>query len=138
MKLENQVVSLELAQKLKELGVKQESLFFYCGGHTYYHDNDEGDFEECPMKDELQHEEYCESASMTMEFAIPAYTVAELGDMLRKRDIYLIPVSIEGFWTGIDTKKQKPVQLGSVEELTEADARAKMLIYLLENKLITL
>lgn len=27
MKLESQVVSLELAKKLKELGVKQESLF---------------------------------------------------------------------------------------------------------------
>ena len=27
MKLENQVVSLELAKKLKELGVKQDSLF---------------------------------------------------------------------------------------------------------------
>ena len=29
MKLENQVVSLELAKKLKELGVKQESLFYW-------------------------------------------------------------------------------------------------------------
>ena len=30
MKLENQVCSLELAKKLKELGVKQESLFWWC------------------------------------------------------------------------------------------------------------
>ena len=29
MKLEKQVCSLELAKKLKELGVKQESLWFY-------------------------------------------------------------------------------------------------------------
>ena len=29
MKLEDQVVSLELAKKLKELGVKQESLFYW-------------------------------------------------------------------------------------------------------------
>ena len=29
MKLENQVVSLEIAKSLKELGVKQESLFYW-------------------------------------------------------------------------------------------------------------
>ena len=41
MKLEQQVCSLELAQKLKELGVKQESLFYWTysnmfGNITFY------------------------------------------------------------------------------------------------------
>ena len=30
MKIESQVCSLELAKKLKELGVKQESLYYWC------------------------------------------------------------------------------------------------------------
>ena len=123
MKFENQVCSLELAQKLKELGVPQESYFFWISndGETEWF-----------VRNTFKH------MGIAPQEIVSAYTVAELGEMLRKRDIYLIPVSIEGFWTGIDAKKQKPVQLGSVEELTEADARAKMLIYLLESKLITL
>ena len=32
MKIENQVCSLELAKKLKELGVEQDSYFFWYGG----------------------------------------------------------------------------------------------------------
>ena len=35
MKLEQQVVSLELAKKLKELGVKQDSLFYWWGTFNY-------------------------------------------------------------------------------------------------------
>jgi hypothetical protein len=35
MPLENQVVSLELAKKLKELGMKQESLFYWCGNRVH-------------------------------------------------------------------------------------------------------
>lgn len=38
MKLEDQVVSLDLAKKLKELGFEQEAHFKYCGGHTWYND----------------------------------------------------------------------------------------------------
>ena len=36
MQLEKQVVSLELAKKLKELGVKQKSLFWWCPGVMEY------------------------------------------------------------------------------------------------------
>ena len=124
--IEWQVSSLEPSQKLKELGVKQESYF------DWYLVNDEDGNYPTVLSEHSKLErrvslDYCS-----------AYTVAELGEMLKKRDIYLIPVSIEGVWTGIDAKKGKPVQLGSVKKLTEVDARALMLIYLLENDLITL
>ena len=36
MKLENQVTNLELSRKLKELGVKQESLFWWVRGEMNY------------------------------------------------------------------------------------------------------
>lgn len=36
MKLEDQVTSLELSKRLKELGVKQESLFYYVGEDLIY------------------------------------------------------------------------------------------------------
>jgi len=32
MKIEEQVCALELAKRIKELGVKQESRFYWCGG----------------------------------------------------------------------------------------------------------
>jgi hypothetical protein len=74
-----------------------------------------------------------------MEY-VSAYTVAELGDLL--------PTAYCSWWY---TKKdgvgdtlwraaasQYDDEPASAEAATEADARAKMLIYLLENKLLTL
>lgn len=40
MKLENQVVSLDIAKRLKELGVKQESLFWYANFYRDYQYDD--------------------------------------------------------------------------------------------------
>jgi hypothetical protein len=120
MKLENQVVSLEYAKKLKELGVKQESLYMWKYDEDYY------------------------LVATNSRYGIgngivaSAYTVAELGEMLWKGKNMLIPVTIENEWVGFDFKKRSPLYLGKTKDLSEADARAKMLIYLLENKLITL
>lgn len=130
--IEWQVSSLELSKRLKELGVKQESVFKYCGGHTDYHDSDEGVFELCPNTDLLDDDEYCHTAEMTCEFTISAFTVAELGEMLPKN---LPWTSITGYlqrsWSCEITNHREGAD-------TEADARAKMLIYLLENNLLTL
>lgn len=111
MELEKQVCSLELAKKLKELGVKQESLFWW------------------NISDGIViGEQYRRPPS------ISAFTVAELGEMLpgnfntiRRGD---------GSWLAYDGNAADNVNHQEISD-TEADARAKMLIYLLENNLLT-
>lgn len=72
-------MTYELARQLKDAGFPQKDEGnFYCGGHTWYHDNEEGEYEECPAKNDVQREEYCESQGMTMEFAIYIPTLSEL------------------------------------------------------------
>jgi len=66
MKLEDQVCSLELAKKLKELGVKQESYWSWLKGDADY--GDEPYLLGCTTKLE---EDECS-----------AFTVAELGEKL--------------------------------------------------------
>jgi len=120
MNLENQVCSLELSKRLKELGVKQSSLFFWTSGGVTSR------LESLPI----------------LESNYSAFTVAELGEILpvgiwnpkKCKSIYLHcePANRICYWL---------IRYGNdlyQEELTEANARAKMLIYLLENKLMEL
>lgn len=184
MKLEQQVVSLEYAKKLKELGVKQESLF----GWTQNYTRKSGEFK----KDSKPYLQYKGS------FDYSAYTVAELGEMLPKEILAetinknhpirkhndeegeewdkmqeLIEEDIEKlndvfndnteFLSDLELENGFPYNLkrsfgdgleisyfqvtdewesnyGMIEinGNTEADARAKLLIYLIENGLITI
>lgn len=121
MKLENQVCSLELAKKLKELGVKQDGFFSWdmAGG-------------------------ICLSKAGIDDRFYSAFTASELGEMLPKW---------YASWRDVDDYEEDGVKYGhtyvcgredkikSGEEefmvgLTEADARAKMLIYLIESNFI--
>lgn len=137
MELTKQVCSLELSKKLKELGVKQESYFWWI-----------------PSTNPVHPETYLDTLKEYESFeeiqAVSAFTVAELGDMLpqtikKDEDIYYISPSANG--SGLKymdyTKYENGVGIflrayPLVGADTEADARAKMLIYLLENNLITL
>lgn len=123
MNIEQQVCSLELAKRLKELGVKQESLFYWFRniGLRFYP----------AQKETIKH--------FNLKYSTSAYTVAELGEML--------PVKINEYDLFIkkfcyDNKVEWSIGyngnhiLCSCNTDTEANARAKMLIYLLENKLI--
>lgn len=137
MKLENQVTSLELSKKLKELRVPQESYFdWYLMASNKY-------------PTELRKSSKIFRAK-TLDFC-SAYTVAELGEMLPwyikeiggALEMQKVSNIINKEWGVIYTVDEQTLALHdgvSVEEWadTEADARAKMLIYLLENKLITL
>jgi hypothetical protein len=123
MKLEDQVCSLELAKRLKELGVKQESYFYWeCDRNKKYPPNVAiGKYDE----------------SRVYQY-FSAFTVAELGEMLpRLSSSYRSPETdpkhpklFDGLWKGC----HKGEKISSAD--TEANARAKMLIHLIETKII--
>lgn len=128
MELTKQVVSLELSKKLKELGFEQESLFYW------YRDEDILTKKEATREDLLM---YCKP--------IPAYTVAELGEMLpekvktpygNKSFLIFREVYNETWDVAYSTDTDDDKNLWQQAE-TEADSRAKMLIYLKENDLLT-
>jgi hypothetical protein len=109
MKLENQVCSLDLAKRLKELGVKLESLFWW----RWFEGTN--DFE-------LANSQY-------LPEDISAFTVAELGERIMTSEDLDLPWYGNGVWFWSTPS-------GGSFEKTEADARAKMLCYLVESKLM--
>jgi len=144
MKLEDQVISLELAKKLNELGVKQESLFY---------------FYECNNTHKLRYRDW--KTEISGEVSYSAFTVSELGEILPENiEIKIISSdgkklkNIEKYYLvyfkyrneiryfGIDNnnislKKNLLPEFYLLDE-SEANSRAKMLIYLLENGLMEL
>jgi hypothetical protein len=107
-----------------------------------YDDDENEKFEPCEGTDLLDmNDEYCHAAGLTCEFTISAFTVAELGELLKNTGVesgngyFRNTFWFKDKWYGtMDTKNEDP----AITADTEADARAKMLIYLLENNLITL
>lgn len=139
MTLEQQVTSLELSKRLKELGVDQESLFVWiqrkpesASEEPSWYIKQEGNW----------------PAGMKLFDSVSAFTVAEVGERLPqiitfKNVVYQLFVSLglDKQWFVVYTNVQDyeenapfPIKICH----NEADTRAKMLCYLLENKLITL
>ena len=131
MHLENQVCSLELSKRLKELGVKQESIF----GWMLHNYGDRKDWVCVRGANDLRTTEW------NFEHQCSAFTVAEIGEMLPEHvDYYLHHHKENHEWiitfsehAEIYRKYRK-----TFKDDNEANARAKMLIYLLENKLMEL
>ncbi len=140
MTIENQVSNLELSRKLKELKVKQESVW-------YWMKMKRPDVWQLACKNMIgfTFENGAGVANHRIdEFEmVSAFTVAELGEML-PRNILVKKVphwlqfeirDSQGGWScqyrsiGSDTLK-------FFEDKTMADCGAKMLIHLIENKLI--
>lgn len=144
MKLSDQVVSLELAKRLKELGVRQLSIFWWMEvGEKYIKTLAEfprsgallGDGSPILIADGAH-------APVQYEHEYAAFTVAELGEMLppliSEEWQYLLVCEKEddNTWR-VAYERANHQTFRSEYADTEADARARMLIYLLENKLIT-
>lgn len=128
MKLEDQVVSLELAKKLKELGVEQNGYFNHIvvmpdptGEHYFY--------------DIVYNNEDIETCN---EIICSAFTVAEFGELLpnevKVNDLDYFFTKMGQLHCYRNVKGDRLFEIQGTQP--EVEARAKMLIYLLENKLI--
>lgn len=130
MPLEKQVCDLELAKRIKELGVEQESLWYWIKHKPDFYENNPW-FKGKP-KPEIK--PFLGQRIVVPEYyydsVYSAFTVAELGKILPK---YYKTIKKEAMWSAYDK-----YDAGVLETIsnTEANARAKMLIYLLENDLI--
>ncbi len=153
MKLEDQVTNLELSKKLKELGIKQNSLFWWSREHQKALHKITFSYSKFETADKEPH--------------ISAFTVAELGEMLPKT-IKSPKAGDKRNWqdvSHISTKEREEMRYVGIlsinkptdwivlyqgyiilgfdikahtHDKTMANAMAKMLIYLIENKLINL
>lgn len=113
MDLKKQVCSYQLAKRLKELGFDKDSYFAYFN---------------------MPHNRAWEVSIQTKnKIGLPAYTVAELGEALP--DWTETVKRLKDDWVCIVRHKHNDINDHSFDE-TEADARAKMLIHLIENELI--
>lgn len=144
MEIKDQVTSLELSKKLKELGVKQDSLFYWIKTDSiknkeyiisHYKFSENGFSDTCLEKETS----YINGASLEstgcgccgisskISEIYSAFTASELGEMLpygfdsykRSKNDFICRLFVH-----ISFSK------------TEQDARAKMLIYLIENNKI--
>lgn len=141
MKLENQVVSLELAKKLKNLGVEQKGAFYWKASNNTLKYND-GSLVE--IDTELLFGKTPIFKTLGTWEPYTAFTVAELGEMLPKTVVDEKGKRHPKEYRGVNAYGQHIVSyhenfeppLETVFADTEADARAKMLIFLLEHDLI--
>ena len=164
MNLKQQVVNLKYAKKLKKLGVKQKSLFYWT--KAFYADGFNLSWGlEYKEMNKLRFFEYGDKKIKDVENC-SAFTASELGEMLPLRNKYWsdkLPeekwsneywCEINLIWSGQD-KKGRPKNAYSINYIGDLDKRgfqiflldesisdenlanamAKMLVYLIENNL---
>lgn len=141
MKLEDIVCSLEYAMKLKELSVKQDAHFCWAAIENPL----AGVFKESEVKNwDIVEEKMASKSGADWQYS--AFTASELGEKLPYR---IDSKNFTGCWHLKFAKFDYGYQIyyGKIKEYkdyetliefkekTEVDARAKMLIHLIENKL---
>ena len=113
MKLEQQVVSLELSKQLKEAGYKQEGLHWWVQIATW----------------KLYHED----ERVKEDSNVVAPTVAELGNILSD-GLAGSHLGLRKWYCSYTTISDKEDPIVETTGKTEADARAKMWLYLKKEK----
>lgn len=124
MKIEDQCVSLELAKVLRELGVKQDSLFY----HTCYERNHDYKYAAHKIFQEKL-EEFDEGKWKCKTYS--AFTSGEIGELL----VNLVTTRKyhKELW---ECRYLYMEHEHKIHDKTEANCRGKMLIHLIENKLM--
>lgn len=118
LKIEDQVCSIQVAKCLKELGVKQDSYFHW---HKWFSNRD---FELVYDYDRLN--------NPTENYS--AFTVAELGEMLPN---YFSTYKYKKGWGACWGDNMYDIRtFNPLENSKEADARALIIIYLIEHDLL--
>lgn len=122
MNIEQQVTKLELSRVLKELGVPQESVWYWMKQNDW----------PSPQLWTTTHQS--EFQTFTMEYRVSAFTVAELGMMLPKW--FCTSKEFVDIATGCN-----PGEAGNIpifQTTNEANARAYALIWLIKEGHITI
>lgn len=130
MKIEQQVCTLDQAKKLKELGVTQESEFYF-RSENVWHFREVTDW---PNQEQLS--DLIESGA-EKGLIFSAFTVAELGEMLPPGyDTMKLTGDYpsENVWVGYDDRGADFPDHNEYKQ--EAECRAAMLIHLIENNLL--
>jgi hypothetical protein len=135
MELKHQLCSLELAKRLKELGVKQEIMFYHWATDV----EEDGLTWWTISQTEPRKGKRVRELSTPEHYRGPlsAFTVAELGEMLPHVENIVVMLFDNGHCQLC--LQQTPIEGATpvFEAQSEADARAKMLIYLLEHNLVS-
>jgi hypothetical protein len=125
MELTAQVVSLDLAKRLKELGVRQDGLYVWNTRHIWV---------DLRAKVYEQHHN---------KHLASAFTVAELGkfcptEIVYADDLWRLRVGLnhDGTWKAYLENEGADAYLVFFTEAAMADTLAKVLIYLIENNLM--
>lgn len=132
MRIEDQTCTLEQAKRLKELGVKQDSIFCYCHVSTSHEDSV---IDILPTKWNLK-----DLPDLATTHIADAFTVAELGEMLSKveyeawgNNAFMTWYTYMPYGWYCGFRNSKKIERNHTGYETEVHARAAMLIYLLEN-----
>ncbi len=125
MELSKQVTSKELSERMKELGFPQESLYHWAMFHP------SSTVLPGPSWQLYRPEEFI-SCEDNEYIAFSAFTVSELGEMIRNVVWPNTPEWQTIEWRGLICEVNNPF----FSKENEANARARVLIYLREQKLI--
>lgn len=124
MKLEDQLTSRELSERLKKLGVKQESEFYWSDYPVW----------------RIHHQTYRDGTRNMEDICrkvCSAFTVAELGEKLHSS--YTTIKTARNKWLAFSTGNiHGNVDFKNTLSDTKANARAKMLIHLIEKGIVKL
>jgi len=151
MELEKQVASFKLSKKLKELGVKQDSLFEWSTEFKKFNGEPTIQLMSGKFGLTVHHNIDWRVYDFKKRETYSAFTVAELGEMLPDN---LVSSGMDsGKWDCIYGRRENGEDMPDSEwendekyefgyivitDKTEANVRAKMLIYLIENDFVNL